>query len=271
MMIRSPSMTVSTLLAPRPFDDIRTGLGLFKTWPMMSVHFWGESVAEANDANDDELDATWYLLVKNGGDRPAVVHDAQASTPSLLKAFCIYEKKNSNIFQMTFYGTSEDPQPGVPIKIVRKEPEKRKQPEAAASSGVVQLDDGVFGVQQIGQGWDFEEGLSLVGVDSDDQIKVEPAEADLPEPKSVDGGEQEELQQQAGIVTLEIDPAQFGAAPVDLDLVDADVALGKSFDDEVLEIAESVKDAEEGVIEAEERSDIDVDALEKLQEAGEEQ
>ena len=44
MMLRSPSKTVSILLAPRPFDDIRTGLDLFEKWPMMSVHFWSEPV-----------------------------------------------------------------------------------------------------------------------------------------------------------------------------------------------------------------------------------
>ena len=43
-MVRSPSKTVSILLAPRPFDDIRTGLDLFEKWPMMSVHFWSEPV-----------------------------------------------------------------------------------------------------------------------------------------------------------------------------------------------------------------------------------
>ena len=31
-------------MAPRPFDDIRTGLDLFEKWPMMSVHFWSEPV-----------------------------------------------------------------------------------------------------------------------------------------------------------------------------------------------------------------------------------
>ncbi len=76
VMLRSPSpaRTVSVLLAPRPFDDIRTGLGLFKKWPMMSVHFWGEPVVQAHEGKEDD---TWYLLIKNGGDRPAVLHDFQ--------------------------------------------------------------------------------------------------------------------------------------------------------------------------------------------------
>ncbi len=80
VMVRSPARTVSVLLAPRPKDDIRTGLGLFKRWPMMSVHFWGEPVAsvEVSSTSFDE-DATWYLLIRNGGDRPAVLHDFQVT------------------------------------------------------------------------------------------------------------------------------------------------------------------------------------------------
>jgi len=46
VILRSPSGTTSVLLGARPFDDIRTGLGLFKKWPMMSVHFWGEPVVK---------------------------------------------------------------------------------------------------------------------------------------------------------------------------------------------------------------------------------
>jgi len=49
---------------------------------MMSVHYWGESVA----SNGSE----WKLLVRNTGDRPATL----------------------NSWQLTFYGTAENPQPG---------------------------------------------------------------------------------------------------------------------------------------------------------------
>ena len=78
----SPAGTLSTLLAVRPHDNIRTGLSLFAKWPMMSVHYWGEEVASNG--------SVWKLLVQNTGDRPATLKH----------------------WKLTFYGTTEDPQPG---------------------------------------------------------------------------------------------------------------------------------------------------------------
>ena len=89
--IKSPGGTNSILLAPRPFDQIRTGFGLFKTWPMMSVHFWGESVINPNDQS-----GLWTLKITNNGDKPCVL----------------------NNWNMVFYGTETDPQPGVDIRPV---------------------------------------------------------------------------------------------------------------------------------------------------------
>lgn len=40
IFIISPSGTVSTLLSRRPLDASRSG---FDKWPLMSVHFWGET------------------------------------------------------------------------------------------------------------------------------------------------------------------------------------------------------------------------------------
>ena len=60
-MLRSPSKTVSILLAPRPFDDIRTGLDLFEKWPMMSVHFWSEPVVtEERRMMDGQIDVLHF-------------------------------------------------------------------------------------------------------------------------------------------------------------------------------------------------------------------
>lgn len=50
---------------------------------MMSVHFWGEPVA-----------GPWTLTVANAGDKPCVLND----------------------WQLIFYGTESDPQPGVPMR-----------------------------------------------------------------------------------------------------------------------------------------------------------
>ena len=116
IMLRSPSDTVSVLLAPRPFDDIRTGLDLFAKWPMMSVHFWGEPVSKEDNGK-------WFLFVRNGGDRPAVLND----------------------FQITFHGTREDPQPGKPVVVESKRPSKPKTtqitPISASSFADVNFDD----------------------------------------------------------------------------------------------------------------------------------
>jgi hypothetical protein len=55
---------------------------------MMSVHFWGESVTGRDGSSG------WKLVVRNGGDREAVLLG----------------------WSITFFGTEDDPQPGVPIE-----------------------------------------------------------------------------------------------------------------------------------------------------------
>ena len=84
--LRSPAGTESVLLGPRPEDTIRTGFSLFSSWPMMSVHFWGEPVI-VPDAG-----GVWTLTVDNRGDKPCVLND----------------------WQIRFYGTETDPQPNTP-------------------------------------------------------------------------------------------------------------------------------------------------------------
>ncbi|TRY70805.1 hypothetical protein TCAL_01234 [Tigriopus californicus] len=84
VMLISPMGTESVLLAPRPKDRIRSGLDLFSKWPMMSVHFWGESVLDTDTSSSD-----WTLLIRNTGDRESTLND----------------------FQISFYGTETDPQP----------------------------------------------------------------------------------------------------------------------------------------------------------------
>merc|ERR1712029_998187 len=64
-------------------DQIRTGFSLFKTWPMMSVHYWGEPVVVP------EVGGVWTLTIDNRGDKPCVLND----------------------WQIRFYGTETDPQP----------------------------------------------------------------------------------------------------------------------------------------------------------------
>jgi len=88
VVLQSPSGTTSTLLAPRPFDEFRTGFSLFKAWPMMSVHFWGESV------KNPDLGGEWTLIIGNNGDKPCVLND----------------------WQLSFYGTAFDPQPDVALR-----------------------------------------------------------------------------------------------------------------------------------------------------------
>merc|ERR1712047_232662 len=67
-------------------DQIRTGFSLFKTWPMMSVHYWGEPVVVP------DVGGVWTLTIDNRGDRPCVLND----------------------WQIRFYGTETDPQPNTP-------------------------------------------------------------------------------------------------------------------------------------------------------------
>merc|ERR1712141_799860 len=83
VILKSPAGTQSVLLGPRPEDQIRTGFSLFKTWPMMSVHYWGEPVV------DPYVGGVWTLTIDNRGDKPCVLND----------------------WQIRFYGTETDPQP----------------------------------------------------------------------------------------------------------------------------------------------------------------
>ena len=83
VILKSPAGTQSVLLGPRPEDQIRTGFSLFKTWPMMSVHYWGEPVVVP------EVGGVWTLTIDNRGDKPCVLND----------------------WQIRFYGTETDPQP----------------------------------------------------------------------------------------------------------------------------------------------------------------
>ena len=86
VILKSPAGTQSVLLGPRPEDQIRTGFSLFKTWPMMSVHYWGEPVVVP------DVGGVWTLTIDNRGDKPCVLND----------------------WQIRFYGTETDPQPNTP-------------------------------------------------------------------------------------------------------------------------------------------------------------
>lgn len=61
---------------------------------MMSVHFWGESVASS------DLGGEWSLTISNLGDKPCILND----------------------WQLVFYGTNSDPQPGVPLRPTEETP-----------------------------------------------------------------------------------------------------------------------------------------------------
>ena len=93
VILKSPAGTQSVLLGPRPEDQIRTGFSLFKTWPMMSVHYWGEPVVVP------EVGGVWTLTIDNRGDKPCVLND----------------------WQIRFYGTETDPQPNRPNEVVPEE------------------------------------------------------------------------------------------------------------------------------------------------------
>ncbi len=149
LTLRSPAKTTSILLDPRPFDDIRTGLDLFSTWPMMSVHFWGESVERKEDAK-------WELVVNNEGDRAATLRD----------------------FQFTFHGTSEDPQPGVPIRYVVPKAQDKDE-------SIVQLDSEVTFLEELGHDFDLGDDELIVILDQEteeDRQDEPPAaiEVDVP-------------------------------------------------------------------------------------------
>merc|ERR1711983_57819 len=62
IQLESPTGTVSQLLAPRPLDNSLSGFANFRTWPLMSTHYWGEDPT-----------GTWKLTVVNGGDRTAYI------------------------------------------------------------------------------------------------------------------------------------------------------------------------------------------------------
>lgn len=99
----SPMGTNSQLLGPRPFDELRTGFSLFGKWPMMSVHFWGENPV-----------GKWTLKIKNQGDTGrATLHD----------------------WNVIFYGTAVDPQPGSPIKPNYKESQKSTSTAVGKGNG----------------------------------------------------------------------------------------------------------------------------------------
>jgi len=60
--LTSPSGTESKLLALRPLDNSISGFSNFRTWPLMSTHYWGE-----------QTKGRWSLEVKNSGGRTAYV------------------------------------------------------------------------------------------------------------------------------------------------------------------------------------------------------
>ena len=60
--LQSPSGTISRLLATRPLDNSLSGFANFRTWPLMSTHYWGENPA-----------GRWRLVVNNGGERTAYI------------------------------------------------------------------------------------------------------------------------------------------------------------------------------------------------------
>jgi len=60
LLLRSPQGTESVLLAPRPRDNSISGFANFRTWPLMSTHYWGENPR-----------GKWSLVVKNAGTRDA--------------------------------------------------------------------------------------------------------------------------------------------------------------------------------------------------------
>ena len=71
----------------------------FKNWPMTSLHFWGEGVSSQNHGS------LWKLVVRNSGDETATLEG----------------------WQLRFYGTHQQPQPGnfvIPSQIISVTPYK---------------------------------------------------------------------------------------------------------------------------------------------------
>lgn len=60
--LKSPTGTVSQLLARRPLDNSISGFSNFRTWPLMSTHYWGENPK-----------GRWSLNINNFGSRTAFV------------------------------------------------------------------------------------------------------------------------------------------------------------------------------------------------------
>jgi len=60
--LTSPSGTESKLLALRPLDNSISGFSNFRTWPLMSTHYWGE-----------QTKGRWSLEVQNSGGRTAYI------------------------------------------------------------------------------------------------------------------------------------------------------------------------------------------------------
>ncbi len=74
MNLISPANTTSNLLEMRRFDQSQDG---FKSWPFMSVHFWGESIAGlwkleiVNLGHKDIVFKEWYLKLYGVRDKQA--------------------------------------------------------------------------------------------------------------------------------------------------------------------------------------------------------
>jgi subtilisin-like proprotein convertase family protein len=81
LSLTSPFGTKSIILTERPRDGESASFSGFQTWPMSSVHFWGESV-QVGDSS------VWKLTVTNGGEKSFVTLDE---------------------WSLTFYGTSTTP------------------------------------------------------------------------------------------------------------------------------------------------------------------
>jgi len=62
LLLTSPAGTTSQLLAPRPLDNSISGFSNFRTWPLMSTHYWGEDPR-----------GRWRLEVRNSGFRTGYV------------------------------------------------------------------------------------------------------------------------------------------------------------------------------------------------------
>lgn len=172
--------TKSVLLGPRPRDQLRQGLERFAKWPMMSVHFWGEPVKP-------EEDSKWELYVRNGGGQPATLFD----------------------FQLSFYGTETDPQPGKPIKLSEQKPIDLKPEEHADDTEVTTFRP------------KFDASVDLLSFlaqaeEANDEDQDEDEE-DLAPRKNTNPSEDNDSQSKSNEQAEEFDPSLFGT-PVDFDI-----------------------------------------------------